>query len=92
MTPELINYAVAIVCAVATFLLLKFLDHEKRIQKIEDVQGVKLDNISTELKEFQKEVRDKLNELTDMVHREKNQENQLDKTLTLLLQELSKDK
>jgi len=62
---------------------------EQRIQKIEDVQGNKLDNMSLELKEFQVEVRLKLEALTVMVHREVNQENQLNITLGLLLKKLS---
>ena len=60
-----------------------------RIQKIEDVQGNKLDNMSLELKEFQVEVRLKLEALAAMIHRDTNQEQQLNSTLSLLLKRLT---
>lgn len=63
--------------------------HESRIQKSEDVQGLKMDNLNIEFKEFKKEVRDKFDVLTAMVHKEKNQENQINQTLKLLLEKLT---
>lgn len=82
--------AVSFLGAVSKYLFDKVQDHEKRIQKIEDVQGTKLDNISSELKDFKHDVASKLDALTNMIHKEKNQENVLNNTLTLLLKELEK--
>jgi len=71
------------------YLELQFILCEKRVQKIEDVQGSKIDNMSLELKEFQIEVRLKLEALAAMIHRDTNQEQQLNKTLGLLLKKLT---
>jgi hypothetical protein len=71
------------------YLELQFISTEKRVQKIEDVQGSKIDNMSLELKEFQNEVRVKLESLGNMIHRDVNQEQQLNKTLSLLLAKLT---
>ena len=69
---------------------LKVDELEKRVQKIEDVQGNKLDNLSNDFKEFKHDVSEKLEALRVVMHREKNMENQLNNTLTLLLRELEK--
>lgn len=63
---------------------------EKRVQKIEDVQGNKLDALSSDFKEFKHDINEKLEALRVTLHREKNMENQLNNTLTLLLRELEK--
>jgi hypothetical protein len=63
---------------------------EKRCQKIEDIQGNKLDNLSADFKEFKHDVTAKLDVLTTMIHKEKNQEGALNQTLTLLLKELER--
>ena len=70
---------------------------EKRVQKIEDIQGTKLDlqgkkidDLSHEFKEFKDDINQKLEALSIALHKEKNVENQLNTTLTLLLRELEK--
>jgi hypothetical protein len=65
-------------------------DHEKRIQRIEDVQGSKIDTLTQDLKDFKHDVSQKLDALYVMVHKDKNVEDQLNKTLNLLLKELTK--
>ena len=61
---------------------------ERRVQKIEDIQGNKLDALSSDFKEFKHDVNEKLEALKVMVHKEKNVENQMNTVLTLLLKEL----
>ena len=69
---------------------LKVDELEKRVQKIEDVQGNKLDALAADFKEFKTDVNDKLEAVRLALHKEKNMENQLNTTLTLLLRELEK--
>ena len=64
---------------------------EKRVQKIEDIQGNKLDNLSAEFKEFKHDINDKLESLRLMVHKDKNEQIQTHAVLTLLLEHLTKD-
>jgi hypothetical protein len=61
---------------------------ERRVQKIEDIQGNKLDALSSDFKEFKHDVNEKLEALKVMVHKEKNVENQMNTVLSLLLKEL----
>lgn len=63
---------------------------EKRVQKIEDVQGNQLDTLTKDLKEFKYDVNSKLDALKVMIHKDKNMEGQLNTTLGLLLKELTK--
>ena len=69
---------------------LKVDELEKRVQKIEDVQGNKLDNLSNDFKEFKHDVNEKLEALKSMVHRDKNQSAQTETVLKLLLDHLTK--
>ena len=94
----LIGFVCALVAIIFTNLSSRIKDlemrcvtHESRIQKIEDIQGNKIDLLTTELKEFQIEVRHKFEALTDMVHRGVNQEGAMNKTLELLLKKLNED-
>lgn len=64
---------------------------ERRVQKIEDVQGNKLDALSSDFKEFKHDVNEKLEALKTMVHKEKNQEMQTQNVLKLLLDHLTKE-
>ena len=63
---------------------------ERRVQKIEDIQGNKLDALSSDFKEFKHDVNEKLEALRVALHKEKNMEGQLNQTLTLLLREFEK--
>ena len=61
---------------------------EKRVQKIEDIQGNKLDNLSAEFKEFKHDINDKLESLRLMVHKDKNEQVQTHAVLSLILKHL----
>ena len=64
--------------------------HEIRIQKQEDIGGSEMSNLKENFNEFKKEILGKIDALTIMVHKDKNVENQINQTLTLLLKELEK--
>ena len=61
---------------------------EKRVQKIEDIQGNKLDNLSAEFKEFKHDINDKLESLRQMFHKDKNEQVQTHAVLSLILKHL----
>lgn len=90
-TTILINVLLGILGFASVWLLTRAQDHEKRIQRIEDVQGTKIDQLAHDLKEFKQEMTNKLEVLTGMVHKDKNMEQQLNTTLRLLLERLTKD-
>ena len=65
---------------------------ERRVQKIEDIQGNKLDALSSDFKEFKHDVNEKLEALKEMVHKNRNLENQMSAMLSILVkQHESKD-
>lgn len=77
-----------IVSAVTVYLFTQCAGHEKRIQRIEDVQGHKIDQLSEDFKQFKIEVDNKLEAILGMIHKEKNVEGQINQTLNLLLKHL----
>lgn len=85
--------AVSFLGAVSKYLFDKVSDHEKRIQKVEDVQGTKIDQLGREIHELKNDVSKmnrKIDELASHVHKEKNVEMQIEKTLHLVLKRLEK--
>lgn len=87
----LINWLWTILSGVVVWLITRVQDHEKRIQRIEDVQGNKIDQLAIDLKEFKVEITQKIEALTNMVHKDKNQEQQLNTTLRLFLERLTNE-
>ena len=79
-----------IASGVTIYLFTMVISLKERVQRVEDIQGTKLDNLSADFKEFQKEMKHDLGALKTALHREKNAENQLNTTLTLVLKELEK--
>lgn len=77
MEQVLIDYIWKILSGVAIFLLVKYLDHEKRIQKMEDVQGLKIDVLVKEVEELKEE----LNAIKQEVHINKDLVNQMKGTI-----------
>ena len=73
--------AVSFLGAVSKYLFDKVQDHEKRVQKMEDLHGSKIDNIERKIDRLEETIR----ALADNIHKEKNQENQLTTAITLLL-------
>ena len=82
---------VSFLAAVSKYLFDKVSDHEKRIQKIEDIQGNKLDVLSLEFKEFKHDINEKLETLKDMVHKNRNLENQMSTMLSILVKRHARD-
>ena len=62
-----------------------------RVQHIEDVHGNGRERLETKIDEFKKEFLDKLSEVKEMVHRDKNVEQQLNTTMGAILKHLTKD-
>ncbi len=77
MEPILIDWIWKILTGVAVFLLVKYLEHEKRIQKMEDVQGLKIDVLVNKVEEMEKE----LNAIKAEVHINKDLVNQMKGTI-----------
>lgn len=57
---------------------------EKRLQKLEDIHTIKIDQVAEKLDKLER----KFEELSYNIHKEKNVESQLTQTLNLLLKEL----
>jgi len=91
---SILNLAIGAVGAVATYLFVQSSNHEKRIQKIEDVQGIKIDELKKDFEEMERKI-DKLTEnvstLSANVHKSKNEENALNTTLQAILKYLNKE-
>lgn len=80
-TATVVNIFLSAIAAVAVYLFSKSNDHEKRIQKIEDVQGTKLDNLTEKVDEIERSIR----KLSEDIHGENSEKNALTKTLTQIL-------
>lgn len=85
------NLGIMIVGGVAMYLFGRTQDHEKRIQKVEDVQGTKLDRLTNDFENFQVEMRAQLKTISDNIHKKNNTENTTDKTLKALLNYLERN-
>jgi hypothetical protein len=90
----LFNLGIMALAGVATYLFNKIQDHEKRIQKVEDVTSIKIDSLIDKVDKLEIS-NEKLNvnftELVHNIHKEKKVENELTQTLSLLLKKLTQD-
>lgn len=64
-------------------------DIKPRVQSIEDNHGNGLKRLEEKLESIRSEFMGKIGEVKEMVHKEKNTENQLNTTLKLILEELN---
>jgi hypothetical protein len=88
------NVLLGAVSAVAVYLFQQQQNHEKRIQKIEDVHAVKLDHLVNKVDKMElqnQELDKKITELSYNIHREKNSENALVQAINLLITTIDKD-
>lgn len=85
MTADQIQFIVWIVLLILSatggFLFNKVLDHEKRIQRVEDVQGTKIDAIGLKVDRLEETVK----ELSINIHKEKNMESQFTAVMQSIL-------
>jgi len=58
--------------------------HEHRIQKIEDVQGNKIDGLKADFAEFKMEIKQDIKKLSDNIHKEKDAEQGINGSLVAL--------
>ena len=70
-----------VLSGVTVYLFTRSQDHEKRIQRIEDVQGNKIDTLVMKVDGLEKAITD----LSANVHKEKNIESQFTATLKAIL-------
>ena len=87
------NLGVMALVGVAAYLFNKLQDHEKRIQKVEDVTAIKIDDLITKVDKLEvtnEKLEVKINELAHNIHQEKNVESQMVQALNLLYKELSR--
>lgn len=85
-----------IMSGVTIYLFTKVGTLGERVQRVEDIQGTKLDRLTKDFEDFRREAKEDKEELkkemkniADQIHKEKNFEMQLNTTLGLLLKELT---
>lgn len=87
----LFNLAIGALSVAFGYLFTMCNTLEKRVQRLEDVQGTAVNELKNDIKEMESKI-DKLTEkvtnLAYNVHANKNAENQLNNTLTAILKHL----
>jgi type II secretory pathway component PulM len=90
MTVELqpiFNLAISALVGVAIYFFKMVQNHEKRIQKVEDIFSIKFEHLITEIESMKKEVE----HLSKMVHKAANQETNMNTALNMLIEKLKDD-
>lgn len=85
-----LNAIFSVISAACLYFFSATQSHEKRIQKLEDVTGLKVDTLIKKVEEMEKV----LAELSSTMHREKSHEHELTQTIRLLhkhLKEVEKE-
>lgn len=77
-----------IASGVTIYLFTMVSSLKERVQRVEDLQGSKLDNLKDEFDDFRKEMKEELKNIATQIHKEKNIENQMSTVLSLILKEL----
>lgn len=97
MVTEAINIILFILSVLMTvlgffsaYLFNKVQDHEKRIQRKEDVDGQKIDNLIKSFDEFKSEMKIDIKNLKIEVHDKKNYDGTLVVTMSAILKHLDK--
>ena len=87
------NLGIMALAGIATYLFNKSQDHERRVQKLEDVTSIKIDDLITKVDKLEvsnEKLEQRMAEIAHNIHKEKNVESQLTVTLGLVLKELQK--
>ena len=82
------------ISGIGIYLFTRSSDHEKRIQRIEDVQGSQVKELKDELHELStkvQELTDKVNIMAANIHNQKNTDNVLNMTLSQILKYLENE-
>lgn len=85
-----LSILVAVLGFFSKYLFDKVQDHEKRIQKKEDVDGQKIDNLIKSFDEFKSEMKSDIKNLKIEVHDKKNYDGTLVVTMSAILKHLDK--
>lgn len=86
-----LNIILGAVTVVAGWLLARVQEHEKRVQRIEDVYTIKFEDLKAEFKDMEAKIdrlTQSMSDLTMNIHKSKNQENALNTTLSAILNHL----
>lgn len=87
MTVELqpiFNLAISALVGVAIYFFKMVQNHEKRIQKVEDIFSIKFEHLISEIESMKKEV----SHLSQMVHKAANTETNMNTALNMLIEKL----
>jgi uncharacterized coiled-coil protein SlyX len=87
----LINTAFGIVSAVAVWFFARVQDHEKRVQKIEDLHTQGIDDLKQDLKEIEikfDKMQDTLNDLTLKINNKSYNDNDLAMAINSLIKKI----
>jgi len=96
-TQTLLNLLTLIMSGLTSFLFWRSITHGEHIQRLEDITGNEVKELKQDFKEFKKDVTNKLDlamdSIKDMgvqIHKEKNVEQQMQSTLSSLLEFLER--
>lgn len=77
-----------IASGVTIYLFTMVSSLKERVQRVEDLQGSKLDNLKQDFDDFRHEMKEELKNIATQIHKEKNQEQQMNTVLSLILKHL----
>lgn len=86
----ILSVLMAVLGFFSAYLFNKVQDHEKRIQRKEDVDGQKIDNLIKSFDEFKSEMKIDIKNLKTEVHDKKNYDGTLVVTMSAILKHLDK--
>ncbi|MFN9518413.1 MAG: hypothetical protein ACK574_01620 [Bacteroidota bacterium] len=89
------NLIVGALTIVGGYLFNSSQSLDRRVQRLEDVQGSAIDGLKQDIKDMEiklDKLTEKVNQLASNVHAAKNAENQLTSTLTAILKYLEHEK
>lgn len=87
----LLNFGIGTLAVVGAYLFNNQQQIEKRVQRLEDVQGGAVDGLKADIKEMEVKVdklTEKINTLASNIHAQKNADNYLNATLNAILKHL----
>ena len=87
----LLNIAIGLLSVVAGYLFARNQDHEKRIQRIEDVYAKETEKLSKTMEEVKKELAELTLYVHQKMHDDANRQSYTDKLIDLMYKRMVKD-
>lgn len=90
----ILNFGIGTLAVIGAYLFNNQQQIEKRVQRLEDVQGGTVESLKADIKEMEVKVdklTEKINTLAANIHNQKNSENILNATLTAILKHLENE-